>query len=264
MKWIFLLLFLLGCTKEYSVYNVTKRGNIFITPKSCDLAEAKVMKWHIGSTFKQTVSKGFRIKIDFPILRKKDLINLAKEKKIDAWLITITKSTTTSDDVIGARYIPLVQPGNFAKGNFRVKQMKHGFLDIYYAAAALSKRFENFRCPAFNHSFIIDKLRLNNRTRSLSKILVSPMERRRASGGVKSFGYLPSVLNGGVQLEGTYSVKIALYNTKTKTTESSTLELPTTVSVISERTRSIKGCADFVIPKKEKDVNKIKQFNWNK
>ena len=149
----------------------------------------------------------------------------------------------------------------------RVKQIKTGVVNIYYAAAAISNRFENFHCPAFDHSKIIDKVKVSHIKNTTSKIFVSPMERQRIEAKVDKYSYSPTIINGGMKLAGTYVIDIALYRQNEKYKESSYYTIPSEVIIKSESNKYLKGCTGFKIPSRERDsregIESFKFGRWN-
>ncbi len=241
-------LFMLVSCKEYSLYERNQDGKIYIKAHEAGVSSADVIYWKVGPYRKQNVSKGVQFVIDFPYLKDEDLLDLIKYKNIDSWLIRVHRSTQVGSRVIGLLYVPIVQPGIGNDSPIRTTQMERGYISIYYAAAALSKRFENLECPAFDHGKIVTGVELDQRNVSLQSIIVTPVEYAKVEGRVEEFVYGHTVVNGGMDLSGRYTVDIALYNSKEHMKYSSYLELPQAIDIKGERNSVISGCNNSKIP----------------
>lgn len=267
MKFANLLLLVLlvttGC-QEYSPYIKDAKGRVYIEPKNTGIEFTEIKEWTVGQPLNQKISKGFMVKIKFPIIKTEDLMDLLEYRKIDSWLVRIYRRTYSSSEILGHLYIPIVLPGR-QKTGMRVRQLENGFFSIYYAAAAMSNRFEHFVCPAFDHNFVLEDVKIEKRGTSLAKLVVSSVEMEEIRGEIAKFGYAPQIINGGMKLSGTYRVELALFNYGSKTRYSSFLPLQEVIVVGPEKRKVVKGCTGFQIPPEGKKIDDpIKLFKWKK
>lgn len=264
IKTFFILLLTTGCTK-YSEF--TKVGERYaIKPVDAGIESIKPVKWRVGPRRKQMVSKGFELRIKFPILEKSHLDELITNTDINSWLVVLRKRSLTSNKSIGRTYIPLVVPGS-DKSPFRsrIKQMKTGFMRVFYPAAAISTRYEKLPCPAFDHNLLIEEVVVEVTAESADVLKVSPLNKNRVNQMVQKFQVEPIKINGGENLTGDYEVEIALYNHQTKTTFSNFLRLPQKARVLKEVSRNVKGCENYEIPDPPSESsNKIEEFKFGR
>ncbi|OIQ19210.1 MAG: hypothetical protein BM556_07950 [Bacteriovorax sp. MedPE-SWde] len=250
-----------SCTK-HSEIKFTDNA-FYINPESTGLSDYRIEKWRVGPLRKQELSKGVTVFISFPQLKRPDLEKLISKYGIDSWLVKVRKRSFSVNTVLGYLYIPLVIPGTQGRNKHRRHQIKKGAFSIYYSAAAISKRFEGFECPAFEHDRYIDKVEIHKRALNLDQIYAGALEESYIGPKVTEFGYSGNILNGGASIEGEYTVEIALYNHKNKKKKSNYIELVESANITSEKRRQISGCEGFKIPTKEEDVDKMKLFRWN-
>jgi hypothetical protein len=252
---LILFMFLLVSCKEYSSYERTADGKIYIKASEAGIKSADVIYWKVGPYRKQNVSKGVQFVIDFPYLKDSDLEELIKYKNIDSWLIRVHRSTVVGSRIIGQLFVPLIKPGGGKDSSIRITQMEQGFINIYYAAAALSKRFESLECPAFDHRKIVTGVELDQRNISLQSLMVTPVEYAKVEGRVEEFVYGQSVVNGGMDIAGRYTVDITLYNSREHMKYSSYLELPQAIEIKGERNTILSGCSNSKIPNNDGNSN---------
>ncbi|GAB4019660.1 MAG: hypothetical protein Fur0010_21880 [Bdellovibrio sp.] len=260
MKGVYLLiasLLFFGCEKksEYSV----KDGIVTILPTNVGAESAEVIPWTVGILGKVKVAKGINIKVAFPQLEKEAIEDLVKNRGVNSWLIRVRRRHFGRSEILGFLYVPIALPGA-NDSSVRVKQTKGGFFSVYYAAAALSSRFEKFDCPAFDHNLWIDDIEVYNDKSAGNMIATSPSEMEIISAKVEAFSYSPITLNGGKSLTGEYVIDLALYNHQSKRKVSNYLELDQKIKVSTELPVHIEGCAGFKIPQREEDSSKKFKF----
>lgn len=262
-----LLLVTSGCQKYSEFKKITPRRMALLN-NDCHIESAKVMKWHVGLKRDITISKGIQLKIGFPYIRREDLAYLSKAQGINSWVVKVSRMVPTRPaEEIGIFYVPLLVPRG--KGQmtsvFRAKQLEFAYFNVYYSAAAISKRFEDSHCPVFNHTRYIEDLNIVRSPASSSTIAINTAERERFTRKVERFGYRPLVLNGGMSLRGRYVVDIALYNFKTKMKQSTYIRLPEELEVPFEGNKVVKECIDFKIPSPKPGFdNLIRRFRWKR
>lgn len=257
------VLFLLtACRQNYSGYKPTGAKTAVITPVLSSISRVESIDWKVGALGKETVSKGIRIKIDFPRLRIDDIEDLVTKTDLDSWIVRVHQQTGYGSNILGHFYIPMIKPGS-TSSSLRVSQMEYGMVNIYYAASSVSPRFENLNCPPFNHQLYIDDDDLEiDETDFLTKVMVNPSDFSLVQAKLDTFGYQPTTLNAGMSLVGSYFVDVALYDSRSKMRRSSYLRLPQTVRVKLERTRPVSGCAGAQIPAKQEDTRSFRDFKF--
>lgn len=259
---IFLLLLTCGCDKKSKVEE--QNGIFLIFPEKGEVEESKVVKWRVGPLRRQTVSKGVKGKIIFPVIERKYLKKFVDEFGIDSWLIRVRRRGLGRSEVLDRISVPLIvnKKGRKEGSPFRLRQTKLGHVQIYYAAAALSSRFENFQCPAFDHSLSVKKMRLRSNLVANNYFRLNPQVFSSVLGKVRPFDYKSNVVNGGMRLLGEYIFEIAFYNSKYKRTYSNFVTLSNSIDILQESQRIVKGCANFKIPKKKIKADPIKSFKF--
>lgn len=265
MKKVFLLLFFLifSSCQKYSQFKEVN-GTITILPTVSKIEAINVVKWRVGPRRKQLVSKGIEIKIRFPVLSREHLDHLLEKSNVNAWLITVRKNNLVRSQVMERAYIPLVVPGTEkARYRARVRQMKNGYVTIFYADAAVSSRHANFACPAFRHNKLITEVALEETVAQNSPIILRPFKKDKVLSKVNEFNYQPEPVNGEKSLEGRYTIEIALYNSKTKTILSNSYRLSQYAKVLKEKEVAITGCDNFEIPRM-KEGGGIKDFKFGR
>ncbi len=243
------LFFLLSCS-EQSEY-VRKSGEaIFIKPKNHGVKHVGVIKWKIGSLFKQEISKGISISLLLPNLSVEQLKEIFYDRNADSYIVRVSRNGLYGAQIIGHSYITFLKRDN---GERRFSSPKGGTVNIYYAAAAISKRFENFSCPAFGHAKKIGEVIIKDAPNNLSdQLVLSPLEEVKVSARVGELASAPYLLNGGHTIIDEYKFEIAFYSYISKVRKSNYITLPQSVKVVYENEVSLKGCANFSIPKKTK------------
>ncbi len=211
MKLLIPFFFILFSCNEYAPIQNTPSG-IFVTASQLKIDNYVNEIWRVGPLKRQKVSKGFRLDITFPYLKRSDLDTLLKEYGVNAWLIKIRKRAYSVNTVLGYLYIPLIIPGIQGKSKYRRHQIKQGAISVYYAAAAISKRFENFICPAFDHNKTLDDVEIDDRTISMDRFFAGRQTDTYVAAKVEKFSYSGNTLNGGQSLEGEYTIQVAMYN----------------------------------------------------
>ncbi len=264
MKHLFILftLFASGC-QEYADYKRNEH-KVTIVPKNAGIGSADIAEWKVGPLRRQRVSKGLRVKLNFPVLDKEHIKDLVSSMEIDSWFIRVRKKTMVTSEVLDHFYVPLTVPGR-GKTDLRIKQISSAFVNIYYSAAAISSRFAKFPCPAFDHrKFITDfeVTKVQGRQKSIRGNRRIPSYH---SGKLKVYDYSPFPINGGKELSGEYQFEIALFNAKEKTKKSNWFLINDAVKITKEGSLGvIKGCKDFKIPDNNSTIDDIQDFKFGR
>jgi len=239
-------------------------GNITILPTVSRIEDISVVKWRVGPRRKQLVSKGIEIKINFPILERDHLDHLLEKSNVNAWLITVRKNNMVRAEVMERAYIPLVVPGtDKSRYKARIRQMKNGYVRIFYADAAVSARFAEFACPAFKHNKLITEVKIEETAPQNTPIILNKYKKDKILARVNEFSYRPEPVNGEKSLEGRYTIEIALYNSKTKTVLSNSYRLSQYAIVAREKEVPITGCENFKVPD-FKEGGGVKDFKFGR
>lgn len=259
---------LIVCAMTFSSCNRTSKvesgeGFVKVFPENMDLHKEVIVPWHVGPKKDQKLSKGFRVSIRFPKLDLSALDDIINRFNVDSWLIVVKRKNLATSTIVGQVFIPISIPGRFSDSKFRRLQMENGFVSIYFAAAAISKRFESFPCPALGHNRLIDSIEVET-VGEIEPFYISVSELQRISGKVVEFGYDSTILNGGQSLQGDYTFEVALYNSESKNIMSNFVQSPDILKVTKERIIDITGCENFVIPPPDEEGNKWDQFKWKK
>jgi hypothetical protein len=255
------LITLVSC-QDYSQFIKGDRKATII-PNRVSISSAEVSDWRVGPLRRQEVSKGLRIKLDFPQLEKEHLLELVKIIEIDSWVIRIKRKTLITSETLDSFYVPLLVPGR-GKRDLRVKQISAGFINLYYSAAAISTRFEKFQCPAFDHKRVITDFEVIDTNGREDAIRGDKVNASLVSGKMVPYSYRPFPVNAGSEMSGEYHFEIALYNAKEKLRKSNWFELHQAVKVNKEKEVVIKGCKNFKIPKNDSRQDGIQDFQFGR
>lgn len=253
----------MGCDKKAS-FEKDQFNNIVIKSKHVFIERVDVEKWKVGPLKRQEVSKGIRVGIKFPILSKSELTTLTEEKKVDSWLVRVKRRGNLGSSTLGNFYVPLLHKGS-GGSSLRVKIIKRGYFYVYYAAAAMSKRFEFLNCPAFGHDKVLDGIRLSPHLKQEKKFSVSGSSLGSIASKIEKFGYQQMIFNGGSDITGDYFVEMSLFNFKKKERKTSWIKLSEKVTVANEKTSPIKGCSGATIPPPPRNTgDPFKKFKFGR
>lgn len=257
----FLLISLTSC-QDYSQVIKGER-DITIIPNRTSISSAEVAEWRVGPLRRQRVSKGLRVKLDFPQLEKEHLRDLVKTLEVDSWIIRVKRKTLVTSETIHLFYVPVLVPGR-GKSDFRVKQVPAGFINLYYPAAAISSRFERFQCPAFDHKKLITDFEIIDVVGREKAIRGSKRGTVPVNEKLELYNYKPLPVNAGKDMTAQFHFEIALFNKKQKLRKSNWFELHEAVKITKEKLVTIKGCKDFKIPKYDPNIDNIQDFKFGR
>lgn len=251
-----------SCTK-YSDFE-KKNSTYVLRNHTMGLSDLKNIEWKVGSGLKrQKVSKGFRVKVTLPQAPNSQIWKMHEEKQVDSWLLRVRKRKSGGvTKLLGYMYMPLIKTNPRSKDKSPA-DADYLFLQIVYAAAGPSKRFENFKCPAFGHNKLIKKLSIK-KTSNRSEALVVSRTGDRLQAIANKVELTPVQFPTGMSLIGTYSIEIAFFNSKTKEILSNYIALSDAVEVEEEEDVYLKGCAGATIPEREGDEEKNKSFKFGR
>lgn len=247
-----------SCTKKSEVIYSGQR--VIIKPTKSGISDVDIIKWNVGMMRNITVSRGVQITVDFPVIAKEHLRFLVDKYGVDSWIIKVKRKGMMRNETMGYLYVPIILPGQ--KNLMRINQLSTGSFKVFYAASAVSSRFSNLPCPAFNHDLLIEKVELTSSDPLVTNITVSPVEEQRILAKVEEFNYAHTTINGGKELRGDYFLEIAFYNKERKVKLSNFIELPGVGKIVREKSIPITGCENYKIPPRGKDENKYNKFQW--
>lgn len=237
LKKIFVLMLLAalmsGCSRRSKVEFGENQSTI--QPAPLQLTRFSELEWKVGKERRQTISRGFTLALDVPRLSNSDLRELAERHQVDAWYFQIRRGP----DVLQRYYIPLA-PG--------ARQFNSVLFNVQYASSAISMRFANSPCPAFDHRKIITGHRFVQVQRNTDRLTLGPMNESRLNAQLPAFEIRPPSINAGHSLRGIYSVDVALFNLQHRLFKSNLLTYPRALEVTGERDGSIEGCEGYQIP----------------
>ncbi len=231
MRYFVLVLLFISCTKEHEVKY--RNGVYFFEEIKIELSNLTEVDWKVGTKREKNVSKGFRFAVDLPKVDSDAQKLLAKNYGADSWLYRVIKVTRGNKQTLAHLY--------YSFSNM-TRTSKYFTLSTYYPAAAASKRFRLFHCPAFAHRKKITGLETQDTgLREDPKLYVRPIEKVPAS--VTRLRFAPMVISGGASLKATYFIEYALYNSQTKQRLSSWNKSVNMIQIQDEDEISIPSCA---------------------
>lgn len=231
MRLTLLCLFLLvSCSK---VYDLEKKNGVYYLPDlSLKLSNPRDIPWEVGRKREVTISKGVRLSSSIPRISQKAQRTLYKLNGTDSWLIRLSRKARGTLFALEHFYINL---------NNITRNTKDFTVNLYYHAAAVSKRFRLFHCPAFNHRYKVASLSLENRNEAIpSELFVRAVDKFR--GRATRLRFAPMVISGGRNLKGIYQIDMALYNSKTKMRYSNWFPVQNYLAISGDRNVSVPSC----------------------
>ena len=221
------------------------------------LKSVQNIPWRVGrGAVKQEVSKGMVIRATLPHLGVAILTQLYKDYGVDSWLVKIERTNIKwGRQVIGYFIIPI--KGQVHR-RLRIIAGTTFRLQVNYAAASVSDRFNKFICPSFGHRLKLSKVELQDENfvrRHFSIRRMTPL-----MGQAEKVGFISPEFNGGSSLQGDYRISLALYSIDKRYLMSEYIPVSGKVSVQIEDPVEVEGCDNFVIPPKKRNKSKGKLF----
>ncbi|MAX65786.1 MAG: hypothetical protein QF441_00285 [Bacteriovoracaceae bacterium] len=230
LKIFLIFFFLISCNKTYDLQR--ENGVYFLKKIGFKIKSTKVVDWKVGRKREANVSKGIRFISSIPNLEEEHKLVLKKKFGIDSWLIKISKISRGSTRPLGYFYIHL---------HNMTRTTKDFTVNLYYHAAAVSKRFRLFHCPAFNHRLEIPDVDLEDRpSADEQNLYIRPTEKLYARASRLRFA--PMILSGGRSLKGKYIVDLALYNSESKQIYSDWLAGDGVLEITQEASVAVNSC----------------------
>ena len=235
MKALFLSLLLSSSCTKYASFEKNAVG-ISLEPVSMEISHLKDIEWKAGPK-KDELTQSITFIIDLPKLKTDDLHFLLDQKGIDSWLLRLISRQSSKDQDIGSMYVPF-KPSYAGRGA-SIGSTSSVTLRLMYAAAFMSERFRQFKCPAFAHNKKVSSMKISGSNDDFSIQLTGGMSYNDKA---QMVGLRPTDFNGGHSLVGDFYIEIAAYDSKKKMVLSNFKRLPMSVSVQSEEIVSVKGC----------------------
>ena len=245
---IICLSILLGsCDTNYSYMPINDKS-FRINISRGSINHATPTDWRVGRRGKyKTLSKGFKISLKLPVISPSDLKDIHSKIKADSWVLKISRRGSEGRaKVLGNIRLPLTKGRvKSSSKNIHFKRLRRAVFSIYYSAAAHSKRFERFPCPAFGHNKLISKARVidSSNTRPL-KLKIHYRERAGVSGGLETIDFTTRV-NAGMSMTGNYIFELAFYNSVYKNRIGPFMPFKEQVVVPQEDQVDVRSCAGF-------------------
>ena len=247
-KAFFLILILLvSCTKRHEV--IKKKSLHFVKGVISETSEPKEIPWKVGLKKEMEISKGFLFYIQIPILEEEGIETLKSRYGINSWVFRVVKLKNGQEDIIDYSY------ANLTTSAQKEKRLN---LRLYYSAAAVSKQFRSFHCPAFKHRKRIESITLK-KIPSVKPTDIFTKSYGRLGASPKHLRFSFKNVEAGSSMYGDYFVEYALYNSKTKKRYSRWLKSDHKIVISKETSNIIPSCAGI-----NEEVNPLPQSIRNK
>ena len=239
------LLVLSACSRDTKV-TITDASTMIEVEQS-GIVGAADLPWSVGRPQRGAkVSKGIRLEVAMPDLSESELLEMHETFGLDSWVAKINRVQNGNRELLGYFYVPLIYQ---RESSISARSVSTGVIQILYSAAAPSKRFGEFPCPAFGHNLKVGDTSLSDgdkATLTATKGRKSPL-----SAKLEKLEFGAVAYNGGKSLTGIYWVELALFDSSTNQMLSDFNRLGGVLQIHSEDSIAIKGCSDFVIPKRD-------------
>ena len=228
---IFTLVFSSSCMNETEL--ALKNGIHYVPNVSTEIERAYIVPWKVGLKREAEVSMGVRFFSTIPMLSDDAEDTLINKYGIDSWVIRFTRVRRNKH--FRMRYF-------FIKFKNITRNTKNISVSLFYQAAAVSKKFRFFHCPAFDHRYEVRSFQLEERSgRKSSDIFVRSIEKLNAK--VTRFKFSPMVLPAGRSLKGDYYVDYALFDSQRKQRYSNWHAVDKVLSIQQELSKIVASCA---------------------
>ena len=225
-----ILFFLISCSKFYEVEK--KNGIYLVRQVYSEITKANDVEWKIGRKREEVISKGMRMTFTLPKIDDHGQTLLRKKYGVDSWVFRISREHKGQTRSLGYFYYPL---------SSMTGSTKSYTVNLYYHAAAVSKRFRLFHCPAFNHRATIGEIRIADRPLAGAKDMFI-RENNRIPAKVSRIHINPMIFSAGVSMVGNYFVDYAFYASETKKRYSEWNKVDKTIVVSQETSKNVASC----------------------
>lgn len=241
-----MILFLLSSCTDYAEVVIDDQG-ASIDWKSGGVSSIRVEPWHVGPQRKQLLSMGARVKIELPPLKEEDIELLGKKYDVDSWLITLMVSKLGRKERLASYFVPLFKRSG-RSGATGVSNTGAGYLDLFYAAAALSSRLRSLECPGLGHRLLLEDVVVRELSSSRPLLVISRMQEYSYQGKAEKLDFQRNIINLGASMAGEYQVSFAFYNSKRNRVLSNDALAPQVIVLGNEKNQSIRGCESLKTP----------------
>ena len=220
----------MSCTKSYEVK--TQNGIDYGASLYAEVEDIVEVPWKVGLKREIEISKGVRFYISVPKMSEGSIELLKKKYGVDSWLYRFRRIRRGSSSTLDHFFI------NFDNITRSTKNLS---VSLFYQAAAISKQFRFFHCPAFDHRYQLGSFGIDPRSDAdENDLYIRPQGKLRAH--TRRFRFSPMILAGGLNLTGKYVTEIAFYNSRKKEIFSKWHPVNGIVNIQSEIKRNVASC----------------------
>ena len=208
-------------------------GIHFAKDISSEIEKANIVPWKVGLKKEVEISQGLRFFTTAPRFDNESKELLQNKYGVDSWIFRLSRIKRGQATPLGHFYL---------KFQNMTRNTKNISVSLFYQAAAVSKRFRFFHCPAFSHRKKIQSYKIIPRsTTKKDDLYIRSIERVKSR--VSRFKFSPMIISGGRSLEGKYIIDLAFYNEKTKQRYSDWLPAQGAIVVPRELDRLVASCS---------------------
>lgn len=222
---------MISCTKRHEV--IKKKSLHYVKDVISETSEPSVLPWKVGLKKEMTLSQGIHFYTQIPIIEEDGIKVLKKKYGITSWIFRILRVKNGQRDILDYSY------ANLTTSAQKEKRLN---LRLYYSAAAVSKQFRSFHCPAFKHRKKIEFIKLK-KIPSVLPTNIFTKSFGRVNAAAKHLRFSFKNIEAGRVLSGNYHIEYALYNSKTKKRYSRWLMGSHKIQVAKEVSLIIPSCA---------------------
>ena len=236
--------FLSSCFFKDEIKLKERSGTNYVSLNREVIEQAKLIPWRVGKLRKQKITRGVRLKLNIPRFDKLSLKTLSRELNVDSWILKVSMKEGGSSVGSELFLIPLLRKSKLkeTKTNSSLDPVDFTYVDIHYAASAISSDFARLACPKLGHNKVVKSFEVQSRGQSTQTLRVSKFSSKSAPGRVQEFNFQGNTVNGGDSLIGEYKLEMALYDSKKKSLRSNFIEFENFLAIKSESEVQIKGC----------------------
>ena len=248
---IFIIPVFISCTKRYDVKY--ENGIHYAEDVYSEIERVYEVPWKVGLKRESEVSQGLRFFTSVPLLTDNAKKILVSKYGVDSWVYRFRRIRRGSTQSLGHFYVMFQNI---------TRNTKNLSVSLFYQAAAVSKKFRFFHCPAFNHRYKIASFSNKSRPDAKKKnLFLRSIETIKAR--TTRFKFAPMIMPGGISLIGKYVIEMAFYNSRTKQRYSEWFPVDGVISVDQETAKVVGSCAGIkeeVSPLPQSRVPDIRDF----
>lgn len=251
---LILLLFSFGSCTKYSQVEVSKTGSFKVIPDGVRVVKLRDRPWHVGKKGKQLLSFGLTVKLTIPKIKASILKEILKNADVDSAILEIRRVYQGKTIPIGAMLVP----AEYLTG----QKAKEIYFDLIYHAASIRPSHTKFECVPFDRNYKLGDFSIERNSTLNKTFTVSSAYNHSYRNVVLPFQYQNQTFTSGLNLQGEFLFRFALYNQGQKELRSSFYDYQQKVVVGAEEKLKVKGCFGTSGEGKLRDTNS--QFNWNR